>query len=121
METNLESIPMKKLEPSTWLWNGIAVAAFTVITSFYPDAGFVIWGFSNILALAIIIDGESDNHLWICLTGLAWSLAAFAGMVLLGQLAFSQIAKFNDWFNERLTKKQKSNESSDSDNKKQNQ
>jgi hypothetical protein len=93
----------EKIKPSTWMWNGIGVAAFVASAFVYPDAALIIWAFANIMALAIMIDGESDTHLWMWLTGIVWIMAIFAGIILIGQLAFSRIAQFNDWFNEKVT------------------
>lgn len=97
-----------KISPVVWLWNSLLVIAVLLIgLTFGWDYALLIWGFSNVFTLAMIVEiSPIENHLWIWLTPLMWLIILF-GMTIgfCEWLNRHGITKFNNWFNSLWKKK----------------
>jgi hypothetical protein len=94
----------KSTPNSVKFWNGLVLLGLIISGVFTLDLLCAELGIMSILALALFLDGMSDDgehldkHIWLWFTPLVWVFVCCGGLVYLGiKLYKSTISKFNNW------------------------
>ena len=66
----------------------------------------IIWGFGSLLAVGVMFDEKTDDHIWIWLMPITWVLMIFGG-ILMGIIWCYEhsIGKLNSWLDKDKKKK----------------
>ncbi len=93
---------------SVKFWNGLVLLGLIISGVFSLELLCVELALMSFFALALFIDGMSDDgkrlgkHIWIYFTPLSWGLLIL-GLIVMGCISLydGTIVKFNNWLNKK--------------------
>jgi len=87
---------------SVKFWNLIVLIGLILSGIFSIDLLMVELLIGSILTLALVIDGNEDNHIWMIFMPITWLVMLIAGVIGLGTLINTNtIKKFNNWLDKK--------------------
>ncbi len=83
---------------SVKFWNLIFLIWLILSGIFSIDLLMVELLIGSILTLALVIDGNEDNHIWMIFMPISWLGILIAGVIVSVELIYTKIIKkFNNW------------------------
>ena len=83
---------------SVKFWNLLVLIGLILSGIFSIDLLMVELLIGSILTLALVINGNEDNHIWMIFMPISWLAILFAGVIVLAELIHKKIIKkFNNW------------------------
>ena len=83
---------------SVKFWNLLVLIGLILSGIFSIDLLMVELLIGSILTLALVIDGNEDNHIWMIFMPISWLGILIAGVIVSVELIYTKIIKkFNNW------------------------
>lgn len=90
----------KVLPNSVKFWNGLALLGLIISGIFSLNILYIELAIGSIILVGLVMDGETENHVWGMFMPITWVCILLVGIGLLLNLIYKNtILNFNNWLN----------------------